>query len=186
MNDEPEGEVPPGLQKNLKRKRNLAPEEENEDSPHRTWEKHIDYHHLHDPFSDNEDDEEIVNATAIVCDETFSVMVNNSEPTLKDARKSPKWPEWEKAIKAKLAQLKKMGTWRLVKKPKHAIPITNKWVFVLWSPFLFSTVLPLGWLSGPLSLICYALVPLLGLWLTLTHLHHSHVSLTHFTFISMW
>jgi hypothetical protein len=48
---------------------------------------------------------------------------------LKEARKSVKWPEWEKAIQAELAQLKKMGTWKLVPKPKNAIPITNKWVF---------------------------------------------------------
>ena len=48
---------------------------------------------------------------------------------MKEARRSIEWPEWEKAIKAKLAQLKKMGTWRLVEKPKHTIPITNKWVF---------------------------------------------------------
>jgi hypothetical protein len=89
----------------------------------------MDYHHLHDPFSDDEDDEEIVNAAAAVCDETFSVAANDGKPTLKEARKSDEWPEWEKAIQAELAQLKTMGTWKLVPKPKNAIPIANKWVF---------------------------------------------------------
>ena len=91
------------MQENLKRKRNLAHEEENGDSPRRTRGKHIDYRHLQDPFSDDEDSEEVVNAAAVVCDETFSIAVNNGEPTLKEARKSDEWPEWEKAIQAELA-----------------------------------------------------------------------------------
>jgi len=117
------------LQENLKRKRNSAPEEENGDSPCRTRGKHIDYRHLQDPFSDDKDSEEVVNAATAVCDETFSIAANNGKPTLKEARKSNEWPEWEKAIQAELAQLKKMGTWKLVPKPKNVIPIANKWVF---------------------------------------------------------
>ena len=35
-----------------------------------------------------------------------------------------------KAIKVELDQLTKMGTWKLVEKPKDAIPISNKWVFL--------------------------------------------------------
>jgi hypothetical protein len=65
----------------------------------------------------------------VVCDKTFSVATNDGEPILKEARKSVKWSEWEKAIQAELTQLKKMGTWRLVEKPKNAIPIAYKWVF---------------------------------------------------------
>jgi len=126
---ESEGGEPPGPQANLKRKRNSAPKEENDDSPCRTRGKRIDYHHLYDPFSNDEDDKEIVNAATTVSNETFSVAMNDSEPTLKEARKSAKWPEWEKAIQTELAQLKKMGTWKLMPKPKNMIPITNKWVF---------------------------------------------------------
>ena len=49
--------------------------------------------------------------------------------TLADAKASPEWPEWEKAIKAKLDQLKCAGTWRMVKKLPGAVPIANRWVF---------------------------------------------------------
>jgi hypothetical protein len=124
---EPYGD--PSGPRNLKRKRNSAHEEEDENSPRRTQGKHIDYRHLHDPFSDDEDEDEVVNAIAAVSDEAFSIAANDGEPTLKEAKKSAEWPEWEKAIKTELAQLKKMGTWKLVPKPKNAIPIANKWVF---------------------------------------------------------
>jgi hypothetical protein len=66
----------------------------------------------------------------VINDKSFSVTMNDGELTLKEARKSAKWPKWEKAIKAELAQLKTIGTWKLVKKPKNAILIVNKWVFV--------------------------------------------------------
>jgi len=39
----------------------------------------------------------------VVCDETFSIAMNDGELTLKEAKRSVEWPEWEKAIKAKLA-----------------------------------------------------------------------------------
>lgn len=71
--------------------------------------KRVDYRYLNDPFPD-EDDEEVA--------------------SLKEAKNSPDWPEWEKAIHKELAQLHQMGTWRLVKKPDDAIPIANKWTFV--------------------------------------------------------
>ena len=45
--------------------------------------------------------------------------------SLKDARKSLNWPEWEKAIQNELTQLQQM-TWRLVNKPPDAIRIANK------------------------------------------------------------
>jgi hypothetical protein len=128
MDAESESKEPQGLRANLKRKRSSV-EEKNKHILCRTQGKCIDYRHLHDPFSNDKDDKEIINATAAVCDETFSVVANDGEPTLKEVRQLDEWPEWEKTIKAELAQLKKMGTWRLIKKPKHAIHITNKWVF---------------------------------------------------------
>jgi hypothetical protein len=49
--------------------------------------------------------------------------------TLANAKASPEWPEWEKAIKAKLDQLKCTGTWQMVKKLPGAVMIVNRWVF---------------------------------------------------------
>jgi len=69
----------------------------------------VDYHHLNDPFSDDEDED--INVIADISDEAFSVAVNDGAASLKEARKSDEWPEWEKAIKAELTQLQKMGTW---------------------------------------------------------------------------
>jgi len=53
---------------------------------------------------------------------------DDNQPTFDQAKRSLEWPEWEKAIQAKLAQLRVKGTWKLVEKPKNAIPISNKWV----------------------------------------------------------
>jgi len=53
---------------------------------------------------------------------------DDDQPTLDQAKCSLEWPEWEKAIQAKLAQLRQKGTWELVEKPKNTIPISNKWV----------------------------------------------------------
>ena len=50
------------------------------------------------------------------------------QPTFKQAKRSAEWPEWERAIQSELAQLHEKGTWKLVEKPKNAIPISNKWV----------------------------------------------------------
>ena len=50
--------------------------------------------------------------------------------SLEEAKRSPEWPEWEKAIKIELDQLTEMGTWNLVDKPTEAVPISNKWVFL--------------------------------------------------------
>jgi hypothetical protein len=78
---------PPGPHTNLKRKRgNSVTVEEGKDSPHRTKGKCINYCHLHDPFSNNEDNEKIINITVVVSDETFSVATNDGEPTLKEAK----------------------------------------------------------------------------------------------------
>ena len=52
----------------------------------------------------------------------------NNPKTLTEARRSPEWPQWEKAIQDKLDQLHKMGTWELVDPPKGRVPVGNKWV----------------------------------------------------------
>ena len=50
--------------------------------------------------------------------------------TLKDARESSEWPEWEKAIQIELDQLTQKNTWELADLPEDRIAIKNKWVFV--------------------------------------------------------
>jgi len=49
---------------------------------------------------------------------------------LYEAKRSPEWPEWEKAIQTELSQLGNMGTWELTDLPAGRKPITNKWVFL--------------------------------------------------------
>ena len=100
-------------------------EEENDQPCRKTRGIRVDYRYLNDPFPDEEesgiayiDREEVENA--ISDDECHS---------LNEAKHSPEWPEWEKAIHAELDQLKRMGTWNLVQKPHDVIPIANKFVF---------------------------------------------------------
>jgi hypothetical protein len=98
-----------------KAKTSLEPE------PQKTQGKCIDYTKLQNPFSDEEDEDQVIhNANAVELD---------ANPlTLKEAKALAEWPEWEKAIKAELEQLNAMGTWKLVNRPKDAMPILNKWV----------------------------------------------------------
>ena len=63
-------------------------------------------------------------------EEVYAIIAGDELTSLKDAKNSPDWPEWEIAIQAELDLLKEKGTWELVKKPPDAIPIANKWVFI--------------------------------------------------------
>ena len=88
--------------------------------------KRVDYRYLNNPFPDEEDDD----ITYTSDEHIYAIIAGDEYTSLKDARNSPDWPEWEKAIQGELAQLNQMGTWRLVKKPPDAIPIANKWTFI--------------------------------------------------------
>jgi hypothetical protein len=57
------------------------------------------------------------------------MMAGDDCHSLKEAKASSEWPDWEHAIQAELDQLQEMGTWQLVDKPPDAVPIANKWVF---------------------------------------------------------
>ena len=92
---------------------------------HQTRGNRPDYRYLNDPFPD---EEETGIATASK-PEAFVVMPDDDCPSLKDARTSPEWPEWEQAIHAELDQLQRMGTWELIDKPKGIVPIANKFIF---------------------------------------------------------
>jgi hypothetical protein len=107
----------------LKRKRD---EEDNEPNQRRTRGKIVDYRYLNNPFPDEEEQE----ITFTSDEQAFAIIAGDEYNSLKDARNAPDWPEWEKAIQHELTQLHQMGTWRLVNKPPHAIPIANKWTFI--------------------------------------------------------
>jgi hypothetical protein len=127
---EPEEGTPPisgNKGDSLKRKRDQDQDEE--PNVRKTRAKYVDYRYLSNPFPDEEEgDDSEVAFTAN--EEIYAIIAGDEYTSLKDARNSPDWPEWEKAIHSELAQLNQMGTWRLVDKPANAIPIANKWTFV--------------------------------------------------------
>ena len=79
----------------------------------------MDYCYLQNPFPDEEDETNEV--TSPSNEETFAIIAGDKHTSLKDAKRSADWPEWEKAVQTELAQLQHMGTWRLVEKPPDAI-----------------------------------------------------------------
>ena len=135
---EPIGIIPNALHKGETEGSMLLTSGNNGDSLKRKWDKeeelnqrqtqgkHMDYQYLDNPFSDEDDDE----TTYTLDEQLFAIVAGDEHTSLKDAQNSPDWPEWEKVIQSKLAQLNQMGTWRLVKKPPNAILIANKWTFV--------------------------------------------------------
>jgi hypothetical protein len=99
--------------------------------PKRTRGVKRDYKQLDNPFSDTDDDEDsLIVVHLMINDESYNAATNDGPISLKEAKQSPNWPEWEKAIEIELETLRDMNTWRLVAKPLDVIPITNKWLFV--------------------------------------------------------
>jgi hypothetical protein len=127
-----------GSSVSLKRKRS---EQEVEDLPlrrsNRTKTVH-DYRVLDDPFpelagiaDDPEEEKPISSANEIVYAAfNESGLAPDDPKSIEEARKSPEWPEWEKAVHAELDQLKEMKTWELIDPPEGRIPVGNKWVLV--------------------------------------------------------
>ena len=88
----------------------------------------VNYRYLNDPFPDEEEDDttHLSYATTI-----YHAILGSDDPQMVgEAKTFDDWPEWEKAIKTELDQLKHCGTWKLVDCPNEAVPIPNKWVFV--------------------------------------------------------
>jgi hypothetical protein len=112
-----EGTLPTGSD-SYKRKREIEEEPNEEVSQKRA--KRVDYYHLNDPYVDEYEEP----------NQSFAVGSSGEPESLEEAKRSPEWPEWEKAIKIELDQLTNMGTWDLVNKPIDAVPISNKWVFI--------------------------------------------------------
>ena len=91
----------------------------------------VNYRYLDNPFPDEESEETYLTSAEIIY-ATFSETPLASEDlkTLQEAKNSSEWPEWEKAVKTELEQLKRTGTWKLVECPSNAIPNGNKCVFL--------------------------------------------------------
>lgn len=120
----------PGSQHN-KRMREEVDTEDNE--PRRKFRNRapVNYRYLDNPFPDEENEETYLTSAEIIY-ATFSEtpLAGEDPKTLQEAKNSSEWPEWEKAVKTELEQLKRTGTWKLVECPSNAIPIGNKWVFL--------------------------------------------------------
>jgi hypothetical protein len=124
---EPKGPTEP----NASRKRKEPPVQ---DEPRRTRGIRKNYRQLADPFSSEESDgEEGLDLDDFDENSMFVMMAEAGDKfqSLKEAKESPDWPEWEIAIRAELVQHREKGTWELVDLPAGAVPLKNKWVFVL-------------------------------------------------------
>ena len=108
-----------------KRKRNLLEGDIDINAPRKTRGIRIDYKNLHDPYPEEENEDNF-----LTMEEVYAIIAGDELTSLKDAKNSPDWPEWEIAMQAELDLLKEKGTWELVEKPPDAIPIANKWVFI--------------------------------------------------------
>jgi hypothetical protein len=95
------------------------------EQPQRTHGLHPDYHYLSNPFG-YKGEEEVTN----ILEEIYAVIAGDELNSLSEAKSSPDWPEWRKAIDEELKLLDEMGIWELVEKPLDAITIPNKWTFI--------------------------------------------------------
>jgi len=91
---------------------------------------YLDFKRFDNPFSDKEDEDTMITIQIMIYDESYITATSDGLMSLKQAKDSADWPEWEKAIVIELKQLQAEGTWELIDKPPNAIPIANKWVFV--------------------------------------------------------
>jgi len=108
-----------------KRKSEELETKTNEYEPRKTRGIRTNYKYLNDPFPDEEEEGAFPN----IEDNAEAMITGDDCHSLKEAKASPEWPDWEHAIQAELDQLQEMGTWQLVDKPPDAKPIANKWVF---------------------------------------------------------
>ena len=85
---------------------------------------------LHDPDEDAHEESPMEKAELVYAALNDKSTLPDNPKMLKEARDSPEWSEWEKAVKAEMDQLHQMGTWELVDLPKGRVPVSNKWVLV--------------------------------------------------------
>src|SRR5882762_11893834 len=95
------------------------------DQPHKTRGVRPDYCYLDNPFRGEGQEKE----SFLGLEGTYAIIAGDKLNSL-EAKSSPDWSEWHKAIDEELKLLNEMGTWELVEKPPDAITIPNKWTFV--------------------------------------------------------
>ena len=91
------------------------------DEPWKTHGVKHDYCQLNDPFQEDKD--------LFFVAQVEALLGGDDPKSLREAKESPEWLEWECAIRSELDQLWTKGTWKLVDTPGDAVPLTNKWVF---------------------------------------------------------
>jgi hypothetical protein len=94
-------------------------------TPHKTRGVRPDYCYLDNPFRGEGQEKE----SFLGLEGTYAIIAGDKLNSL-EAKSSPDWSEWHKAIDEELKLLNEMGTWELVEKPLDAIAIPNKWTFV--------------------------------------------------------
>jgi len=82
------------------------PEDVDVEQPRRIHGLCPDYRYLSNPFG-YEGEEEATN----ILQETYAVIAGDELNSLNEAKSSPDWPEWCKAIDEELKLLDEMGTW---------------------------------------------------------------------------
>jgi hypothetical protein len=98
-----------------KRKRGAEEESESEDvSPRKTRGICTDYRKLQDPFTHCFDGIRSTEEDEINVSQTEAMLGGDDPKSLRQAKESPQWPEWEHAVQAELDQLQNTGTWSLV------------------------------------------------------------------------
>ena len=90
-----------------KHKRNLLESNIDINAPQKTHRIHIDYKNLHDPYPEEENEDNF-----LTMEEIYAIIAGDELMSLKDTKNSPDRPEWEIAIQAKLNLLKEgnLGT----------------------------------------------------------------------------
>jgi Reverse transcriptase (RNA-dependent DNA polymerase) len=79
---------------------------------------------------DENEDTSMITVQIMLNDESYLATISDAPNTLKEAKNSDNWTEWENRIHEELEQLQAMGTWKVVDKPRSVIPIANKWLFI--------------------------------------------------------
>lgn len=88
----------------------------------------VDIDKLYESIDEEEQEE------AMLCLEhespELALFTLDDEPrTLNDAKESPEWARWKKAMDEELEALEKNDTWEVVNRPRGIKPVKNKWVF---------------------------------------------------------